>query len=237
MFRGPTCGHGYDYWALGHVHHRAVLHEDPWIVYPGNLQGRHVREIGAKGCSVVQVEDGRIIGHEFRACDVVRWERIEIDLAGLENLDDLDEAVSAELERTISGAAGRPAIVRVRLSGASPLHDVIAHEPDRIQERVRGLAGAAGEVWTEKIVIASQSLARDDAAADELLDFRAAIRRELAGLRENSDALEDYRSSLKQIATSAAKHLDLRADDAERMRGLLDRVETRLLSALGDLES
>jgi DNA repair exonuclease SbcCD nuclease subunit len=30
---------GYDYWALGHVHAREVVQEEPWIVFPGNLQG------------------------------------------------------------------------------------------------------------------------------------------------------------------------------------------------------
>ena len=40
---------GYDYWALGHVHEHAILQKDPWIVYPGNLQGRHIREIGERG--------------------------------------------------------------------------------------------------------------------------------------------------------------------------------------------
>ncbi|MEN9581183.1 MAG: hypothetical protein RJA70_4192, partial [Pseudomonadota bacterium] len=32
----------YDYWALGHIHEREILHEDPWVVFPGNLQGRHM---------------------------------------------------------------------------------------------------------------------------------------------------------------------------------------------------
>lgn len=27
---------GMDYWALGHVHERKVLHADPYVVYPGN---------------------------------------------------------------------------------------------------------------------------------------------------------------------------------------------------------
>ena len=40
---------GYDYWALGHVHQGQVLHEQPHVVFPGNLQGRHVRETGPKG--------------------------------------------------------------------------------------------------------------------------------------------------------------------------------------------
>lgn len=44
---------GYQYWALGHVHQREVLHQDPWVVFPGNLQGRHIRETGPKGCALV----------------------------------------------------------------------------------------------------------------------------------------------------------------------------------------
>jgi DNA repair exonuclease SbcCD nuclease subunit len=46
---------GYDYWALGHIHKREILHGDPWVVFCGNLQGRHIRETGAKGCSLVTV--------------------------------------------------------------------------------------------------------------------------------------------------------------------------------------
>lgn len=39
----------YDYWALGHIHLRQHVHEEPPIVYPGNIQGRHRNERGEKG--------------------------------------------------------------------------------------------------------------------------------------------------------------------------------------------
>ena len=51
---------GYEYWALGHVHAHEVLHERPWIVFPGNTQGRHIRETGPKGCVVVGVHGGEV---------------------------------------------------------------------------------------------------------------------------------------------------------------------------------
>ena len=54
--------HGYDYWALGHVHKRDILSRDPWIVFPGNLQGRHIRETGPKGAALVTVTDGKVFG-------------------------------------------------------------------------------------------------------------------------------------------------------------------------------
>ena len=40
---------GYDYWALGHIHAAETVARDPWIVYPGNVQGRSPREIGPEG--------------------------------------------------------------------------------------------------------------------------------------------------------------------------------------------
>ena len=40
---------GYDYWALGHIHQQQIVADNPWIVFPGNIQGRHVREAGPKG--------------------------------------------------------------------------------------------------------------------------------------------------------------------------------------------
>src|SRR5262249_24451804 len=48
---------GYDYWALGHIHKRAVLSSDPYVIFPGNLQGRHAKENGPKGCFLVEVSD------------------------------------------------------------------------------------------------------------------------------------------------------------------------------------
>lgn len=64
---------GYDYWALGHVHNRGILKDDPLIVFPGNIQGRHIRETGPKGCMLVSVEDDGMPALEFKPLDVIRW--------------------------------------------------------------------------------------------------------------------------------------------------------------------
>lgn len=65
---------GYDYWALGHVHQHQVLRPShPAIVFSGNTQGRHIRETGPKGCSLVTVSDTFEVSLEHRTVDVVRW--------------------------------------------------------------------------------------------------------------------------------------------------------------------
>ena len=79
----------YDYWALGHVHKREVLHEDPWIIFPGNIQGRHIREPGPKGCTLVTVRDEGNVVMEHRDLDVLRWELCEVDGSGSQSPEEI----------------------------------------------------------------------------------------------------------------------------------------------------
>ena len=85
---------GYDYWALGHIHAAEIVCRDPWIVYPGNLQGRSPREIGAKGAMRVTVEDGRIVAVEPIALDAARWAHEFVDVSGV-----ADESRGADADR------------------------------------------------------------------------------------------------------------------------------------------
>ncbi|QAS51708.1 DNA repair exonuclease [Halobacillus litoralis] len=49
---------GMDYWALGHIHKRESLSDDPPIIYPGNIQGRSRKEPGEKGCYLIEHQEG-----------------------------------------------------------------------------------------------------------------------------------------------------------------------------------
>ena len=103
---------GYEYWALGHVHAREVLRRKPWIVFPGNLQGRHAREIGPKGASVVTVEDGNV-AVEHRALDDVRWVRCDVDASRAATADDVMDLVRLSLKSEADGASERIVGARV----------------------------------------------------------------------------------------------------------------------------
>lgn len=50
---------GMQYVALGHIHKAEILCEDPWIVMPGNLQGRHIHELGAARRNAGQLRERR----------------------------------------------------------------------------------------------------------------------------------------------------------------------------------
>jgi len=143
---------GYDYWALGHVHARQVVSEHPHVVYPGNLQGRHARETGPKGCELVSVQGG-LVDASFMPLDVVRWHQVEIDISSALHLEHVSKLVSAALQSAASGAIEALHAVRLTLIGETTLHAQEARQPGTlaaaVQAATQDVTGA--EVWIEKV--------------------------------------------------------------------------------------
>lgn len=145
---------GMSYWALGHVHTRAILCENPLVVYPGNLQGRSIREQGARGCYLVRVDAQGVAEMEFLALDVVRWHETTATIEGLETIDALDRKLGETLETLSSDAEGRGIVCRLRIEGRGPLYGVLHAESavedllTRLRER---FAGLESWVWVQRI--------------------------------------------------------------------------------------
>ena len=150
---------GYDYWALGHVHQREVLHREPWVLFAGNIQGRHVRETGPKGCTLVTVDDGKVVSLEHQDLDVLRWSVCEVDASGAENAQEALDLVLKRLEEEINLSAGRPLAVRLRLIGPCRAHTELAMNADRWVNEIRTMATdlSGEEIWMEKILFETRT--------------------------------------------------------------------------------
>lgn len=142
---------GYQYWALGHIHTREVVSTDPWIVFPGNIQGRHIKEAGAKGASIVTVDDNQVVEVEAQALDLLRWVTCEVDLSGSETTDSVNDAVGSALMEQRESAEGRGVIVRLILTGECPVHAQLFGRIPQWTEEFRALAAGIGDVWLEKV--------------------------------------------------------------------------------------
>lgn len=143
---------GYDYWALGHVHQREVVGEDPWIVFPGNIQGRHIREGGAKGATLVTIVDSRVAEVAPRELDVLRWAVCRVDLSDCATVEGVYDTVRLGLMRELDRAGGRTLAVRLALTGKCPVHHRLLERTAEWIEEFRGIAAGQGEIWLEKVL-------------------------------------------------------------------------------------
>jgi DNA repair exonuclease SbcCD nuclease subunit len=201
---------GYDYWALGHVHKREVISEDPWIVFPGNIQGRHIREAGPKGCTLVRVDNGVVESVEHVDLDVMRWAHCEVDVSAAETLDELYEAVRMQLQQIEDAADGRPVAVRLVLLGKTPLHAQLHAGAERLKQEIRALCnGFSGAgMWLEKLSLRSTAGGSEITSSDEASGGLPGIIRKL----ELDDALTA--SLLDEVAALAGKlPVELRSGD------------------------
>lgn len=96
----------YHYWALGHIHKRQQLAEDPPVVYPGNLQGRHRKEQGIKGFYDVSITRGKTSLNFVRTSDIV-FSRLTVSCEGIDYADDWVTRCQETIDRFIaeSGSA------------------------------------------------------------------------------------------------------------------------------------
>lgn len=219
---------GYDYWALGHVHAREVLSEDPWIVFPGNLQGRHARETGPKGASLVTIEDGHVASVEHRALDVVRWELVGVDVSAASDPLDVVDLVRAELERRSLEAGDRVLAARVAIGGATKANAALRRDVDKLVSELRAAAGDAlgDRVWLEKIRVETRST----------FDL-ARVREEASAVGHLARRLEAIKHDDAEIASLAAvlaeldKKLPAELREGEGALSLVDPATIRALVA------
>jgi DNA repair exonuclease SbcCD nuclease subunit len=131
-----------DYWALGHVHTRAEYSLDGGglAVYPGNPQGRHIAEPGARGCVLVDVQEGRP-AVRFCPLESVRWSRVVVETASFSTIDSLTDAIGDALAAACVAGPDAHAI-QIVLVGSGPLHRELAR-PGALDQLLDHFASSA----------------------------------------------------------------------------------------------
>lgn len=200
---------GYDYMALGHVHAHAVLSRAPWVVYPGNIQGRHVKETGPKGAVRFDIEHGEVRHFERLIVDVVRWSQEDVHIDELEHLEDVHLHIEQALARSANAAEGRPSACRLHIVGASSLHDKLVAQQGALLEEARasGLRLGGAGTWVQSLKVLSRRPASMhattalDADLDALLlqsETHAEFARSMESLRKAlpNEALREHFDTL-----------------------------------------
>lgn len=164
---------GYEYWALGHVHQPAVIRENPWVVYSGNIQGRHARECGERGCRLITVSDDlEVASCEWHVLDVARWAAVMINANGLDTMENLIRTTRTHLGEAVENAGERLLAARVTFTGTTTLHGALCSHPDRLDAEVEACAQDFGDgrVWIERVKVETRPMVglADLAARDGL---------------------------------------------------------------------
>ena len=234
---GSLLSKGYDYWALGHVHAREIVREEPWVVFPGNLQGRHIRETGPKGCMLVEEQDGRIVRVEHRELDVMRWAVAVVDAGRAARGDDVIDAASKTLKNTMKENQEMPLAVRVEITGATKAHRELLANPERWKSELRAVATdiSGGTVWLEKIRIATREAAgtAPGPISEALLELMSAV----DGLSGNAELVKAAVEALGDLNEKLPHELKsgdeaIRLDDPETVKRAADGVRQVLMERI-----
>lgn len=229
---------GYDYWALAHVHQAAVLHQNPHVVFCGNLQGRHIRETGAKSASLVHVEDGQVVNITSVGADVVRWANVSVPVEGSNKPDDVNSRIRRSIEETVSNASdGRLVACRIELTGHTALNEYILASREQLTAEARAAALALGEeaAWVERVVASTKPLAANSSSALDDLTAIIGEAKQDTGLHTQLEAMtseflgklpHEIRSVLEDGILKTATEQDYSEVVAEASRYLMARLAT-----------
>ena len=191
-----------DYWALGHVHTRQILTErSPTVVYPGNPQGRHPNERGARGVYLVEVDDTGGVRLDFKAVDVVRWVQADLDVSGTDTVPDLIEGLHQCIQGALAESDGRSVVLRIRLAGRSAIHGSL-----RRPSVVEDLMGEVNREWADRLPFAWCERIEDETATPfnreervEGADFLAEVLKTVDHAKDNAELLDRLRIGLADL--------------------------------------
>ncbi len=149
---------GYAYFALGHIHLHQIHCEAPWVVMPGNLQGRHVQELGPRGAMLVSYENGELQPPQRIFVDVLRWQMAEVDISTAKTRDDVVAQAGVVFRQLLDDADGRPLACRVTLTGKSAAHGALFGQEQLLRAELTAQAINVGgeEIWIEKVKVRSE---------------------------------------------------------------------------------
>ena len=200
---------GYDYWALGHVHEHEILQTAPWVVFPGNLQGRSIRETGPRGAVMVTTDGAGIASVERLLVDGLRWHLVEVDASAATTMADVVNLVGQAFARLLADVPeGIFVAARVDIQGRSAAHGELFGLASQLREEI--IAQAAGQgvdrLWVEKVRLETAPLS-DVTLASAHTEALADLSALLASAPDDEALLQSLQDDLRALVDKAPLEL------------------------------
>ncbi len=217
---------GLDYWALGHVHRRYLDDEaNPRIAFSGCIQGRDIKEVGARGAYLVTLTEGEPNRVEFVPTASVAWQRLTIDVSECATPSEIIQLVMRELFRVNGNAQCEEMICRVTLAGATPLHETLAR-PDVIEGMREALNSSYPDFFVDALIDRT-TLPLDKAALRREGLFPAVFMAAAENARRNATAEHAYLQD-----EFMAKNITMPVLSQQQLNDLAQEAEDMVLDLL-----
>ncbi len=167
-------GTGFDYWALGHIHRRAVHEGRPLVVMPGIPQGRDMGEAGETSVTLVTVADDGTCSHEARPLAVVEFARCTVDLRRAEGWRDALERLRAAMSAARAPVRADHLVLRLSLMATGALWARLSRDADLLTTEAARIGAAVGNTWIDRVVLDGAAPAPSGGALGELSRIAAA---------------------------------------------------------------
>lgn len=234
---------GYHYWALGHVHEHQIFEGASTVVFPGNLQGRHIRETGPRGAVIVTAGEHGIQDINRLFVDVLRWASLDVNVTECQSLTEVVRVIGKALDELVDSSSSTiPTAVRVTVIGKTAAHGDLFGLELQLRSEVLALAVARGaeRLWIEKVKVAT-SAADDGEAVRARADALSDLQDLLQAAESDPDFLKSLQEELLGLVNKAPLELQttvpyfkaIRSGDLE---GLVREVRPGLVSHLAKVE-
>ena len=228
----------FDYWALGHVHKRGVLSDDPPVVYPGNPQGRDFGEAGEKGCYLVEVFAGGRTSLEFVPVQHIRFEEAEIDLTATDDISKLSSSIDKALGNLVFTAEAERIILRIKLTGRTRLHRIL-NRPGEVEQITADLnsrhSGGDGFPVIDSIEVLTRPVIETGLLAGRT-DFVGGLVRDIEKYENDNELLEELVERICRELPASKIFRETGELSAEQKQMILQKAKWLLLDKLADDE-
>lgn len=225
----------FDYWALGHIHKKAIINENnPLVIYPGNPQGLHSKEKGGRGCFLINVDENGEPTAEFSEVDSIRWFVEELSIDSLYTEQELISKIHNHIEKIREEAKGRSSVCRIILTGRSDLHSSIVRKgvlDDILKDIREDEEGEKQFVWIESIDDNTNPKI-DRKSLLERKDFIGDLVKLFEEFSHNETKIAELKESLEPLFTSPGGRKLLEHLDEEDFLDLIKKAETLCLDKL-----